>query len=269
MDSFIIKYDVDDVLKNDKENITSKSSCVCKRLANIFSDVLACKSVDSNFGKDENSTSTNEEIKEIFSELKTIRNYQSDLADKFNLVISALSQNNNKLFSTDSSFRPATSNNQINKNSASNQNIRPRVLKDSNNFSNNSSDSISSKVPLNTTNSVSQNNQIHLTGAKKRKSIAVQKNEIDFSDENDDQHNDVNSQENDEATEIEDENLDFLIEEDHKLNVERSMNNKSNENLPVSSYKMLGIGQQADAKQIFSEEKRSKHTYTNFFLFGY
>jgi len=267
----MIKYDVDDILKN-KENYTSMPGCVCKRLATIFSDVLSCKSTNAT---DQNSVATNEEIKEIYSELKTIRNYQSDLADKFNLVMNVLSQNNNngsnnnKLFGPTPSFRPAASNQQINKNLNANQNSRHRVHRDANNFlsssqyndNTNNSDNVSTRVSSSNQTVANQNIQIHLTGARKRKNMSVQKNEIEPSDENDlnDQNNAANSQDNDEAAEFEDEHLQCLIEEDLELDAEQLMDEKTNENLPVNNNKLSDAGQHSDSKRIHSDENTSEN----------
>lgn len=196
MDSFLVKYDIDDVIKS-KEN-TSMSSCVCKRLANIFSEVLnkPTQATESN-GPSSYTSSSNEEMKEINSELKRIRNFQSDLSNKFNLVMNTISKNSSKV--SDQNYGTHNNNqSQINGNRHHHNNqhkVPLRTQHSTNAFHNN-------------TNNLPINGQI--TGAKKRKNPMVTKNEIELIDDDLNE----NSQDNYEVAELEDEHIQCLIEED-------------------------------------------------------
>jgi hypothetical protein len=53
-------------------------------------EVLNTKSNQSNNNESNSEYSSNQDIKEINSELKRIRNFQSDLSNKFNLVMNVI-----------------------------------------------------------------------------------------------------------------------------------------------------------------------------------
>ncbi len=127
MDSFSIKYEIDDLCDennypNDFENnqdetlITEKNKCICLRLARLFSDLLSkeksakkcenLKSRDSSsssfastrssnnaiFSATENNTkSFQSEFKIINKELKLIRDGQNELLEKYDLIFKQIS----------------------------------------------------------------------------------------------------------------------------------------------------------------------------------
>jgi hypothetical protein len=104
MDSFMIKYDLNDLISTNKpdENDTASpsiitnntSSCICGRLAHMFGNLLSQKS-DGNQPDPCKQYQQDEENKmnSINSELKLLRKYQSELANKFNLILSKLDAN--------------------------------------------------------------------------------------------------------------------------------------------------------------------------------
>lgn len=92
MDSFVVKYDVNDLLKGKELKPDSPSSCVCERLGNIFSDVLnkpkMCEEPSQIDSFKENAQSNKEnEMTNIYSELQTIRLRQTDVISKLDLLI--------------------------------------------------------------------------------------------------------------------------------------------------------------------------------------
>ena len=108
MDSFLIKYDIDDVMLKNSSNSNSSSKsnlstqCICERLANLFNGIL--NKTESSPPPppsskpelaDSNSNSSQPEITAINNELKMIKKYQMDLSNKFNLIIKQLNNNSN------------------------------------------------------------------------------------------------------------------------------------------------------------------------------
>lgn len=168
MDSFLIKYDIDDLLvKNtDPMNNNTSSKCICERLTNLFSEVLTksnshVPSKNNNNIQNISDSANKTEIKEIYTELRSIRKYQSDLSNKFNLVINKLDYNNSHSFINENkdcnSNRPSYSQTH----EVRNGQIRPQQLLNNSQFYSN----------LNQATQVSNgdNSSKILTGAKKRK----------------------------------------------------------------------------------------------------
>lgn len=104
MDSFLIKYDIDDILLNKGDKPTS-TKCICERLISLFSEVLTNNasplSTSSSASSEALSNNTRilqnnsaaqntTEIKDIYLELKEVRKSQIDLSNKFNLVMDKL-----------------------------------------------------------------------------------------------------------------------------------------------------------------------------------
>lgn len=100
MDSFTIKYEIDDLFANKNDNLDSteksqKNSCICIRMARLFNDLLSNKE-NSTISNSSNSPTTDtansqQELKNIYKELKLVRKSQNDMLDKFNLIFTKLS----------------------------------------------------------------------------------------------------------------------------------------------------------------------------------
>ena len=101
MDSFLIKYDIDDVMLKNSNKSNLSSHCICERLANLFNGILnKTESTDLNKSsppppKPELADPSQTEITAINNELKMIKKYQMDLSNKFNLIIKQLNNNSN------------------------------------------------------------------------------------------------------------------------------------------------------------------------------
>lgn len=106
MDSFLIKYDIDDILLN-KGDKSKSNKCICERLISLFSEVLTnnasatvstssevvsnnTRILQNNSTAQNTATNHTTEIKNIYSELKDIRKGQIDLSNKFNIVMDKL-----------------------------------------------------------------------------------------------------------------------------------------------------------------------------------
>lgn len=109
MDSFMIKYDLNDLIagkkrdsgpkseedieeeEEEEENRSDKktSECVCGRLASILDGVLNAKSKPSENGFQQQQQTS--ELSSIQKELKLLRKYQFDLSNKFNAIMNKLS----------------------------------------------------------------------------------------------------------------------------------------------------------------------------------
>ena len=113
MDSFTIKYDLNDLLSKKSDeltdtevNKTTNSNCICGRLANLFSSLLKNDNENNNNDKKQPKQENDNKIDSINNELKLLRKYQSDLTNKFNLILNKL--DNNLLNSTKSILHPPT-----------------------------------------------------------------------------------------------------------------------------------------------------------------
>ena len=120
MDSFLIKYDLNDLntdvnAKNDAEKCSDiseevkykessrrmDSKCVCTRLASILDGVLQKPSsktdspaTDNNQSSTSSSQSDSSQLNTIQKELKLLRKYQFDLSNKFNSIMTKLGECN-------------------------------------------------------------------------------------------------------------------------------------------------------------------------------
>lgn len=103
MDSFLIKYDIDDILLNKGDKPSTK--CICERLISLFSEVLtnnasplstssssSSEALSSNTRMLQNNSAAQNtsEFKDIYLELKEVRKSQTDLSNKFNIVMDKL-----------------------------------------------------------------------------------------------------------------------------------------------------------------------------------
>lgn len=97
LDSFTIKYDIEDLLPREKQtenddhdtNQANRTNCICHKMARLFSDLLTQSSNTSMVSHIENSGSQTE-LRHIYKEIKLLRKYQFDLNNKFNLLIDKL-----------------------------------------------------------------------------------------------------------------------------------------------------------------------------------
>lgn len=129
MESFFIKYDVNDILKNEEIKPESLSNCVCKRLGNIFSDLLRKPKLCDDESSPKNTTKTIEEneIKNIHSELNIIRSSQINVLSKLDSVI-------NKLNSLDEPTKSMNTNNIPMERSSPYQHSKQREMNHTRNF---------------------------------------------------------------------------------------------------------------------------------------
>ena len=170
MDSFLIKYDIDDILlkKNDNNKHTS-SKCICERLTHLFSEVLTSGAPSNPQSTSESSNArilqnseaqnlnpTSNEIQNIYTELKDIRKYQFDLFNKFNVVMDKL---NCKDGNNSSVYR-------------------------NRHYSNSQKENSNQQKYRHSMNLRNTSNKALLTGAKKRKNSAFTKNGQDDQNQN-------------------------------------------------------------------------------------
>lgn len=223
MNSFFIKYDIDDLQVKNSGNVKNTSTnCICERLTNLFSEVLnkpqtLITEPNQKLKTDSSQNSnihieTKNEMKEIYSELRSIRKYQNDLSNKFNLVINKLSDRQANAHSVKTNTIDYTN---LNRNSVTrHENAGQKNLRSVSNTQ--------TYAEQKTRTLVGNNSSQILTGAKKRKHSAFMKNiqnEQDFVDSNLNQINSIvegfkDLENQDENNELEDDNIQHLIEED-------------------------------------------------------
>lgn len=111
MDSFTIKYDLNDLVAKKPETDSKSadcdetSNCICGRLATLFQGLLNNKQESPQPGNQD------DKMDSINSELKLLRKYQLDLTTKFNLILNKLDStntNNSKLNDLQNSVSEAT-----------------------------------------------------------------------------------------------------------------------------------------------------------------
>ena len=161
MESFTIKYDIDDLLPKKQTNPTGEddapnnnnstknlvNSCICLRMARMFTDLL------SKPEQNETQNSNNaidppqpNELKHIHKEIKTLRKYQFELNEKLNYIFAKLSSNSSSSSSANQAFKAPPSSNPLAKKQSKPQNPSP-----------------------NSVQKASSSTSALLTGAKKRK----------------------------------------------------------------------------------------------------
>lgn len=119
MESFTIKYDIDDLKSSSNEAadktksegekssnyvVSRKKACICHRMARLFSDLLSnedegdedktSKKKPSQCG-DETDEGAGRHLESIYHEIKLLRKYQVDLDTKFNLLLTKLTYSSN------------------------------------------------------------------------------------------------------------------------------------------------------------------------------
>lgn len=194
MESFTIKYDIDDLksssneadkTKTNNESVSRKKACICHRMARLFSDLLSnendeeedktSKKKPSHCG-DETDEGAGRHLESIYHEIKLLRKYQVDLDTKFNLLLTKLTYNQQEVGvggGAGSGNNNVKQNRQLqtrhhpipnnNRSTTANHQSQQQQLNNVN------SNLVRMNNSINSGNKLVNDNHLTLTGAKKRK----------------------------------------------------------------------------------------------------